>query len=274
MVGYRVRVPDSGVLVNQLTGLHTIDGDAPWLLAEPLYERARQHGIHPVVVAKARFATTSLTKVIHHGADTVGAATLGERCEEALKAVKAGRSLVVIYVSELDELAHSHGVNSHSWASKLEEVDAELQRLSTRLARDVSLLVTADHGVIDIAQHAHVLYGDSPEVMQGITAIGGEPRCLQLYVDDDVAPEDVASTWRESLGDFAYVVTREDMTTTGWLGEVSEGTKYRLGDVFVLARKDVVFFDGRDPTNKARQMVGHHGGISPAEMRIPFLQLN
>lgn len=274
MLGYRVRVPESGELVNQLTGLDTIGVKEAWLSAHPLYERARELGIRPVVVSKSRFTDSSLTKVIHVGADVMGAETIGERCDSALTAVRQGRSLVVLYISELDEIAHAHGVSSHAWASKLEEVDAELSRLAGSLSKDVALIVTADHGIIDIPQHAHVAYGGTDGSMAHVVAVGGEPRCLQLYVEKDSPIGDVITQWSNLLGDYAYVVTREQMVTSGWLGTVLPENEDRLGDVFVLARKDVVFFDANDPTNKARKMIGHHGGISPAELRIPLLQLN
>lgn len=274
MVGYRVRVPETGTVVNQLTGLGALAEGRSWLLERPLYERARAHGILPLVISKARFAQTPLTRLIHTGADAVSAETIGQRCEAALSAIQADRALVVLYISELDELAHAQGVGSHAWASKLEEVDAELSTLATALPKNVALFVTADHGVIDIAAHAHVLYGATPELMEGISSIGGEPRCLQLYADEGVDALTIANLWQEHLGDSAYVVTRQQMIKSGWLGDVAAGTETRLGDVFVLARKDVVFFDARDPTNKARNMIGHHGGISPAEMKIPFIRLN
>ncbi len=273
LLGYRVRVPESGELVNQLTGLDSIAAKESWLGAVPLYAHAREQGIRPVVVSKARFTTSSLTKIIHVGADVVGAASIGERCTAALDAVKRGPSLVVLYISELDEIAHAQGVGSHAWASKLEEVDAELARLAGLLAKDVSLIVTADHGIIDIAQHSHVLYGGDDSTMAHVAAVGGEPRCLQLYLTPGIPVKDVVEEWTKLLGDVAYVVTRQEMMESGWLGSVMPANQNRLGDIFVLARKDVVFFDVHDPTNKARKMIGHHGGISPAEMRIPLLQL-
>lgn len=274
MVGYRVRDPASGAVVNQLTGLDLIKCVDPWLVEPPLYARARASGVRPVIVAKSRFSDTPLTRLIHKGTDSVAAASIEERCQSALSIVSQSRSLVVLYISELDEIAHAQGVNSHAWASKLEEVDSELSHLSRRIPRNVSLIVTADHGVVDIGEHAHVSFGETPESLFGISAIGGEPRCLQLYLDNGVEANAVAASWQDALQDAAYVVTRDEMMQTGWLGDVAAPVINRLGDVFVLARKNVVFFDARDPTNKARKMVGHHGGISAAEMKIPFLQLN
>jgi predicted AlkP superfamily pyrophosphatase or phosphodiesterase len=273
MVGYRVREPESGVLMNQLTGLRELESKTSWLLEKPLYSRARECGIRPVVVAKARFSATPLTRLIHEGADLVSAATISQRCDEALEAVRASASVVIVYISELDELAHAQGVESHSWASKLEEVDSGLNRLANSLAKDVALFVTADHGIIDISERSHVLYGETAESMEGIAAVGGEPRCLQLYVEDGADVDVVALSWHERFQDCAYVATRAMMIASGWLGEVSSAAEKRMGDIFVLARKDVVFFDAQDPTNKARNMVGHHGGISAAEIKIPFLRL-
>lgn len=274
MLGYRLRVPESGQMVNQLSGLDSIAGDEPWLRAAPLYMQARQNGIRPVIVSKARFTQSSLTKVIHAGADVIGASSIAQRCDEALTATQRSPSLVVLYISELDEIAHASGVGSHTWASKLEEVDAELARLAGGVAPDVSVMMTADHGVLDIAPHGHVLYGEDPESMAHIVAVGGEPRCLQLYVDTEKNVDPVTRLWRENFQDLAYVVRRTDFVASGWLGRVSPGNVNRLGDVFVLARKEVVFFDFHDPTNKARNMIGHHGGISAAELQIPLLTLH
>jgi predicted AlkP superfamily pyrophosphatase or phosphodiesterase len=273
MLGYRIRDPESKALVNQLTGLSDIVDIGSWLRARPLYGQARSANIHPVVVGHPRFEGSPLTALIHEGADYVGARSLADRAEATFSAVKASRSLVVFYISELDEIAHAKGVESHAWASKLEEVDACLEGLAKGLPKDTALLVTADHGVIDIPAHRHVEFGSDLTIFEGVDNIGGEPRCLQLYVRPEFDSHDIAATWQQHLGDTAIVAVREDVVESGWLGTVDAALVRRMGDVFVFAKKEVVFFDARDPTNKARMMVGHHGGISPVELRIPLLRL-
>ena len=273
MLGYRIRDPESGALVNQLTGLREIKALENWLGAEPLYIAAEADGIRTTVVSHPRFLSTPLTTVIHKGATLVAARTIAERCDAAISAAKANRGLIVLYISELDELAHSQGASSHAWATKLEEVDAEMKRLASLVARDTSVILTADHGVLDIAQHHHVEYGNDEDLMAHITAIGGEPRCLQLFLADRRDAQEVVDRWKAHCGDSAFVATQSEMVDQGWFGDLTKDHRERLGDVFVLARKEVVFFDSRDPTNKARKMVGHHGGISSTEMKIPLLRL-
>jgi hypothetical protein len=163
----------------------------------------------------------------------------------------------VLYISELDELAHNKGVSSSEWATALESLDGALKHLSEQLPQDAGMFVTADHGVLDIPSSSHFLYGNDIEHMEYIAQVGGEPRCLQLYFAESATSEQRAKAleaWRSDWSELAWVLSR-------------------LGDVFVLAKKDVAFYDERDHTLKGRNMIGQHGGVSPIEMIIPGIRL-
>jgi hypothetical protein len=135
------------------------------------------------------------------------------------------------------------------------------------------VLVTADHGVIDIPPHKHLLFGDDAELMDGVESVGGEPRGLQLYVSSGVPAGEVAARWAGVFADYAWVMTREQAVAEGMLAGLGNALAERVGDVLVIARKDVVFYDARDVTMAGRAMIGQHGGLSDAELRIPFLRL-
>ncbi len=53
--------------------------------------------------------------------------------------------------------AHAAGLASDRWITALEELDSALADALRRLRPDTALLVTADHGVIDVASEQHVL---------------------------------------------------------------------------------------------------------------------
>jgi hypothetical protein len=274
MLGYKIRDPRSGELVNQLSGLSGIEDLAGWCAVPPLYGVAEQAGISTAVVSHSRFAATPLTSVIHAGASLVSANSLDERFAAARRVVSVpGRQLVFVYISELDELAHKLGVGSAPWAAQLESVDACVRDLCGSLPGDVGVLVTADHGVIDIPPHKQLLFGDDAELMDGVESVGGEPRGLQLYVSSGVPAAEVAARWAEFYADYAWVMTREQAVSEGLLRGLDHTLTERVGDVLVIARKDVVFYDARDETMAGRAMIGQHGGLSDAELRIPFLQL-
>jgi len=274
MLGYRIRDPHSGNVINQLNGLAEIPNLEEWCRATPLFSAAGQAGIATQVVSHSRFASTPLTSVIHAGAEIVSANSLDDRFTAARRLVEApGSQLVLIYISELDELAHKYGVGSAHWAAQLESVDAAVRTFTASLPRDVGIVLTADHGVIDIPAHKQLLFGDGAELMAGIECVGGEPRGLQLYVSSGVMAEDVAARWAEAFGNYAWVLTREQAVAEGLLAGLGPELDQRVGNVLVIARKDVVFYDARDLTMAGRAMVGQHGGLSDAELRIPLISL-
>jgi hypothetical protein len=69
------------------------------------------------------------------------------------------------------------------------------------------------------------------------------------------------------------VLSKSEVIEAGLYGTVTPASEERLGDVFVLAKKDVAFYDERDQTLKGRSMIGQHGGLSPTEMSIPGIRL-
>jgi hypothetical protein len=277
MTGYKVRNPDSGQLMNSLTGLGVLADPASWLLKKPLYSLATQHGVSASVVAHPRFADSTLTTVIHAGADQVSAKSIEERVHAAIEiSKKPGSHLVLLYVSELDEIAHNKGVESSEWAATLETLDSALRALVENLPGGSGVLVTADHGVIDVPAQRHYLYGLDPEHMEHIAEVGGEPRCLQLYFSDYVSSEEKKSSlesWQHDWSELAWVLSKEEVIASGLYEEVSPESSPRLGDIFIMAKKDVVFYDERDLTLKGRNMIGQHGGVSPQELEIPAIRL-
>ena len=277
MTGYRVLDPESGEVLNLLTGLGALTRPSSWLRCDPLYALAEENGIMPTVVAHPRFADTPLTHIIHEGAVQLSAKTIDDRVQAVLSTLnQPGQHLIVLYISELDELAHNKGVSSAEWAAALESVDGAIKELSDRIPEGVGLFVTADHGVLDVKQSQHFLYGLDVDHMRHIAHVGGEPRCVQLYFSEHASQAERAqavASWREDWSELAWVLTQEEVLAAGLYCDVDSDVLPRLGDVFVLAKKDVAFYDERDTSLKGRNMIGQHGGVSPTELAIPGIRL-
>jgi predicted AlkP superfamily pyrophosphatase or phosphodiesterase len=277
MVGYQVRNPDTGAIINQLTGLHALEFPQEWLRAKPLFLAAKDHGVTTSVIGHSRFANSSLTNVIYHGAQYVPTSTLEERLVASGRLIReTNPQLNLVYVSELDEIAHKKGVDSPQWAQALEEVDAAVSELAARLPRDVGLFFTADHGVVDIPATKHYLYGAESSFIDQIEAIGGEPRCPQLYFSPTTSAQqrqDFIAQWKKDFDGLAWVLDRDEAIAAGLFPHLNSENVDRAGDVFVLAQKNAVFYDDRDLSLKGRSMVGQHGGISDVEMQIPAIRL-
>lgn len=272
LVGYRVRNPETNILVNQLRELGTVSTPSTWAQRVPLYLAAENAGISTTVISHPRLVSTPLTSVIHAGTTVHGYSSISERFSAAMKFVSGARQqCVLIYISELDEAAHKFGVNSREWTSLLEQLDGACAEFVANLPGDVGVILTADHGIVDVPAHRQVLYGDDPADVEGVSLIGGEPRCLQLYVESPQVHSAVMAHWRTRFGDVAQVYSRDDIIASGHFGAVSSTVADRMGDIFVLATKLIALYDARDDAMIGRAMIGQHGGLSEDEMRIPAI---
>jgi len=274
LVGYSVLDAARDRVVKQLSGWD--DGMRPdtWQRSETVFTAAAALGVRSVAVGPARYARSGLTEAILRGASYEAAESVADRFRRAREIVTApGRSLVYLYVPELDMIAHRLGWQSDEWTNALEEVDGEVGRLAASLGRDEGLVVTADHGVLDVGERGRVVFGHRAELVDGVRHVAGEPRCLQLHFEPDASEAvrgAVLDAWRSAESGRAWVLTRQEAVEAGWFGPVDPVVAPRIGDVVVAARKGIVWYDGRSTGGQAGSMVGQHGSWSSDETQVPL----
>ena len=125
--------------------------------------------------------------------------------------------------------------------------------------------------MIDVPAHRHVLLREGDELLDEVDVIGGEPRMLHLYASDGAA-ERVASRWRESESDRAWVMTRAEAVDAGLFGTVHPEVAPRIGDVLVAARSSVAYYDDRLTDKKPQRMIGQHGSLTDQERIVPLIR--
>jgi Type I phosphodiesterase / nucleotide pyrophosphatase len=153
---------------------------------------------------------------------------------------------------------------------QLRQVDRLVESLIERLPPGGLLAVVADHGMVAADPTASVDLDSAATLADGVEAIGGEPRARHVYTTAG-ATADVLDAWRETLGDRAWVVTREQAIDAGWFGpDVAERVRPRIGDVVAAARDSAVLVRRTvEPMESA--LVGHHGSMTDAEQLVPLL---
>ena len=274
LVGWSVLDAENDRVVKQLSGWDDRMRPDTWQRRSTVFERSSAAGVRSFAVGPRRYATSGLTEAILSGADYVTAESVAERFATARSLVAApGASLVYLYVPELDMIAHRAGWESDEWTAALEELDGEVRRLDEALGADEGLLVTADHGVLDVAEKGRVVFGGQAALVDGVRHVAGEPRCLQLHFEPDASDALRAATvaaWREAESHRSWVVTREEAVEAGWFGPVDEAVLPRIGDLLVAARKGVVYYDGRSTGGAAGSMIGQHGSWSSEETQVPL----
>jgi predicted AlkP superfamily pyrophosphatase or phosphodiesterase len=277
LVGYSVLDAAHDRVVNQLSGWDDDLDPRTWQRGSTLFERAVASGYGAVVVGPTRFQDSGFTRAVLRGAHYRVASTIADRFAAAADWLRepGPPGLLYLYIPELDAIAHSLGWESTEWTEKLELVDGEMRTLLPRLKASDALVVTADHGIIDIPSTAHLLIDGAPELVAGIRFVAGEPRCLQLHFDPELSETDrdaLVERWRDAEGGRSWVATRAEAIEADWFGEVADEVAPRIGDLLVAARKNIAYYDGRTATAHSMAMVGQHGSWSPAEIQIPLLR--
>jgi hypothetical protein len=271
LVGYTSRLPGTDHVLNALYW------DVPISPREyqpqpTIFERAAAAGVRVSSVSPAQFASSGLTMAAQRGAEFVGVnaeADDDRRVSLITQAAMQGdRSLVYAYERALDHTGHARGCESLEWLDVLTDIDRRLGLLRDRLPDEVTMIMTGDHGMIDISAEHRIIAEDEPDLLVEVDAIAGEGRFRQLYVDHG-NPRLVAARWADLLGERAWVRTRDEAIDDGWFGEVEDRVIERYGHVLVAMRDAWAIMTRTQPREST--LVGMHGSLTPVEMTVPLL---
>ena len=272
LVGMQVLDPDTDRLVNELSWE---DGPDPvrWQPHETVFEALEDAGVAVTMVGPWYFKGSGLTTAALRGGGFRSGLTLDDRVDAVASAVReTRRSLVYLYWGEVDKVGHVHGCQSWQWGDEVEAVDAALSRLAARVPDDTSIVITADHGMVDVPFEARIDLALEPELMHGIRHLGGEPRCLQLYTEAGER-DAVAAIWQSRLRRSATVNTREQLLDAGWFGPVRHEVAPRIGDLVVTTRPSMAIVHSGLMRPEIVRLLGLHGSTSQAELAVPVIAI-
>ncbi|MGN6161154.1 MAG: alkaline phosphatase family protein, partial [Marmoricola sp.] len=268
VVGYTSRIPGTDRLLNALMWDKDIVPEE-WQSEPTAFERLSAAGVAVSAVGPRDYAASGLTRASQRGAAYLHADRFGERLAQTVGAARRHPSLTYVYEGDLDWIGHRHGVDSPDWRAQLRLIDASLEQLRSALPDSVRMLVTADHGMVDIPGDRKFDVDATPGLRDGITLIGGEARLRYLYCDGDA--DIVQRRWRDAISpDDAAILTFDEAQAEGWFGAVDDRIRPRFGDVVVASLRDFAVLSSTDHPHEFR-LVGYHGSITERERRIPLL---
>lgn len=269
VLGFTVNVPGTDRV---LTHIFWRDDPSPatWQPVPTWFERLRDAGVGARAVLPEMFVGSGLTEAAYRGAQfrpTGKGESYGARVAAELAAAPG---LVYGYTAALDHAAHVFGVGSPHWHAAAAKVDALLVQLVQALPGDAALLVTADHGGLNVPVQARIDLDTDPRLGAGIRVVAGEPRVRYLHTEPG-ATADVLATWTELLAGRAAVHSRDEAVAEGLFGPVRDEHLARIGDVVVTCSGDTAILATRHEPPQTAQLVGFHGGLTPAELAIPLI---
>ncbi len=264
LLGYRLAQGDQ-----VLNALHwrLAGRDARRLLPAPGYQ---PHPVFPglpgpvPVVTRADYAQTGFTAAHLGGTELRGVSTPSGLAVEVARALGQGAPFVYAYHDGVDRVAHASGLGD-LYQAELVAADRLVADMAAVLPPGAALVVTADHGQVDVGPAIEVL---GPEVMDGVTLLSGEGRFRWLHVRPGAADE-VAAAALAAFGEVAWIRTRDELVDHGWLGgEPVPTVMDRLGDVALIPFEPLAFLDPAD-TGEQR-LKARHGSLTAAEMLVPL----
>lgn len=277
IVGYTFALPGAGLL-NTLTWRSHGDGPPvdlrerlPPEQVQPLgtvAQRAARAGSTMMFAAPRYQEQSGLTRAALRGARFRAARALGDLAAAMLEA--APGQFCYAYHGDLDMLGHRYGPGSLPWRLQLAQVDRLAASVARRLPPGGLLAITGDHGMVEVPASEHLDADSDPALGGGVRLLGGEVRARHVYTEPG-AQADVLAAWQDTLGERAWVVSRDEAIAAGWFGPVVTGqARARIGDVIAALRGQAgVVRRAAEPLESS--LAGQHGSLTSGEQLVPLL---
>ena len=220
------------------------------------------------VVSKSEFGGTGFTAAHLGNAPLHGYRVLSSLPVEVGRLLRAGEPLVYAYYDGIDRVAHGSGLGD-LYEAELRAADRLVGDVMAELPAGAVLVVTADHGEIDVGNRMELLGAD---LMSMVEFLSGEGRFRWLHAKEGRAV-DLAEAATERYGATTWVYPRDRMIDEGLFGgRLSDGLISRLGHVALLPHAPIAFIDPAD-TGESRLQC-RHGSLTAAEMLVLLVALS
>lgn len=262
LIGYRIA--EGGEVLNVLRW-STPEGDARHRIPPEQMQTIEPFcSQRSPMVTRAMFDDSGFTRAHLRGARSHGYRVLSSMLVEVRRLLSAGEPFVYAYYEGLDKVSHIYGLGEY-YDAELVTIDRLVGDLCDLLPPGAVLAVTADHGQVDVGD-AVVELDDAIGPHLGMQS--GEGRFRWLHARPGRTRQLLEAAGAHA--DVAWVVSRDQIIDQQWFGpRLSDPVLRRLGDVALVAREPVSFHDPRD--TGPFELVGRHGSVTRAEMRVPLL---
>jgi predicted AlkP superfamily pyrophosphatase or phosphodiesterase len=219
------------------------------------------------VVSKRDFGGTGFTAAHLGNSPLHGYSVPSSLPIEVGRLLRADEPFVYAYYDGIDKVAHGSGLGA-LYDAELRAVDRVVADLVSELPPGAVLVVTADHGQIDVGPQVELL---GREIMTAVHFISGEGRFRWLHALPGAAA-DLEAAVIDRYGDSTWVMGRDQLIDEGLFGgPVPADHLDRLGDVALLPHDSHAFIDPAD-TGENR-LHSRHGSLTGDEMLVPLVAL-
>ena len=189
----------------------------------------------------------------------------------------AGPTYTYWYTPYPDTLAHELGTHDERVTNSIEDLDAAIgQLIGAFREQDITarVIVTADHGHLDIGGAGHLEVGADDPLLAFLTCPpSGDVRTLYWHVRPGMTAA-FAAAFSARFGEWFLLIEAADTERIGLLGPdaLTDVTRARIGDfVSIALGREVLRYTGAPGRDRYLAQRAHHSGLSAAEMQVPFI---
>jgi hypothetical protein len=248
---------------------------ATLLNPKPVFDRIRARSY---MVVPERIAFSPFNVAFSGGATVRPYRSLAQCFKTTANIIResSGRVYIYAYWPELDHLGHTQGVSSRAVKAHFSMLDGELERfLKSIEGSHTTVIVTADHGMVDCGARQLVRLDDHPALADALALpLCGDRRVAYCYVEPEKrqAFENYVGT---VLAEYATLFKSDRLVEQGYfgLGPVHPQLRARVGNYTLIMKGHYGIKDWL-PGERREIQVGAHSGVSNAEMYVPLVAVN
>jgi hypothetical protein len=195
--------------------------------------------------------------------------TIMNQVETVINTLKNGENnFIYAYWDKLDTYLHEYGTTSEIINNHVKEINTAMEYLQQNISDNTLVIVTADHGQVDIEGINLWEYEDLTSLFKHQPAI--EARATAFYVQDK-SLDDFERIFNYHFKDKFILYRSKDLLDTGIFGygNINKRTLAFLGDYFAVAIDKYSF----RPQNAKHVHKATHAGLLKDEMMIPLIVL-
>jgi len=244
-----------------------------------VFELLTQHGINAILLNHWQFMKSPLSRMNNRGAYYVPYFSISDFFYNLVEAINSinDKGTVQAYWPGVDTISHFYGTSSKQHDFEIELLDWALTNilLPQITRKKVLLIITADHGQCDVDFNSWRWLNDYPDLTNMLAAPpAGLDRAVLLYSRPNREVE-LQAFLEEHFGQDTFILNTREVLELGLYGSMPENASIvdRMGTYLLIPKGKRVLRYEHDPNNRNPNHKGKHGGLTPQEMLVPFIQI-
>jgi predicted AlkP superfamily pyrophosphatase or phosphodiesterase len=198
--------------------------------------------------------------------------------KKTIKAIKKpGEKYIQAYWPYFDEYSHFEGTESKVVKNHLLELSLAFEKFLEKIkGTNTIVIVTADHGMIDVKDQNKIYLDEYPKIKDYLSMpMSGDMFIKYCYVKADKAKE-FEKLVKKKLSRYCTIHKSSKLVKNNYFGIGKTNPKLldRIGDYTLIAKEGYMVDELVLGQAKGADFIGMHSGISKDEMYVPLIVVN